>query len=88
MKEEWAQKVTVVVHHVAHSEEYEGGYEAVTIMGVPYGVAVTGSDPNSTQGALNRLLEGLRVFGYTGWVSVEDATYFGGVQHYEVEVSG
>jgi hypothetical protein len=86
MSKHWGDKVVVVLHHVPESEDFEGGYEAVTMMGVPYGVSVTGSDRDSAQGALSRLLSGLRAFGFTGRVAVEDATYIGGVERYEVEV--
>src|SRR5215210_5953025 len=68
----WEDKVTVILHHVPESEESEAGYEAVTMKGVPHGVTITSSDPDSAGGALNRLLDGLRVFGFIGRVSVED----------------
>jgi hypothetical protein len=84
MGEDWGEKVTVVLHHVPESEDFEGGFEAVTMMGVPHGVSITGSDPNSTESALNHLLDGLRAFGFNGRVAVEDATYIGGVQRYEI----
>lgn len=83
---EWGAKVTAVVHHVPESEESEGGYEAVTMSGVPLGISVeAGAD--SPPEALERLLGALKVFGYSGTVAVEDATYIGGVQRYELEVS-
>lgn len=86
MSAEWGGKVTVALHHVPESEEFEGGYEAVTMVGVPENVIVTGSDRDSTEGALNHLIAGLRAFGFSGRVAVDDATYIGGIQHYEVEV--
>lgn len=86
MGEGWDEKVTVVLHHVPESEDFEGGFEAVTIMGVPHGVSITGSDPNSTEGALNHLLDGLRAFGFSGRVAIEDATRIGRVDRYEVPV--
>lgn len=82
----WGEEVTVIVHHVPESEESEGEYEAVTMKGAPYKVSITGSDPDSAEGALNRLLDGLKAFGFAGRVAVEDATYIGGVQRYQVEV--
>ena len=85
MTEGWGGKVTVVIHHVPESEDYEGGFEAVTMMGVPHNVSITGSDPDSGEGALNHLLDGLRAFGFTGRIAVQDATYIGGVQRYEIE---
>jgi len=86
MSERWGNKVVVVLHHVPESEEFEGGHEAVTMMAVPHGLSVTGSDRDSAQGALNRLLGGLRAFGFTGRVAVEDATNVGRVERYEVRM--
>ncbi len=62
------------VHHIPESENYEGGFEAVTMMGVPHGLMVTGSHRDSAEYALNHLLDGLRMFGFTGFVAVEDFT--------------
>jgi hypothetical protein len=83
---EWGQKVAVVVHHVPESEEFEGGYEAVTMAGVPENVIVTVTDRDSAEGALNHLIAGLSAFGFSGRVAVEDATYIGGIERYEVEI--
>lgn len=83
----WGEEVAVIVHRVPESEESEGGFEAVSVKGVPHGVALTGSNPDSAAGALNHLVSGLRAFGFVGRVTVEDATYIGGVQRYEVRVS-
>lgn len=60
----------------------------MTMMGVPYGVSVTGSDTDSAEDALKHLLDGLRAFGFGGRVAVEDATHVGGMQRYEVELPG
>ncbi len=76
----------MVVHRLPETEDFEGGYEAVTVMGVPHGVAVTGSDSESAEGALDHLLAGLQAFGFAGRVAVEDTTYIGNVQRYEVAV--
>lgn len=84
---EWGDKVTVVVYHVPESEESEGGYEAVTMGGVPLGVSVTASDADTAHEALDRLLGALKAFGYVGTAAVEDATYVGGNHRYETEVS-
>src|SRR5215217_4832885 len=81
----WGEEVTVVLHHVPESEESEGEYEAVTMKGVPHGVSITGSDPESVEGALNHLLDGLRAFGFTGRVAVEDATSSGRVERYQID---
>jgi hypothetical protein len=78
LTEAWGSKATVVVHHVPESEDYEGGFEAVTMTGVPYNVSVTGSDPESAEDALNHLLDGLRAFGFSRRVAVEDATWSAG----------
>jgi len=80
----WGEEVTVIVHHVPESDESEGEYEAVTMKGVPHGVSITGSDPESVEGALNHLLDGLRAFGFTGRVMVEDATRLGQVDRYDI----
>lgn len=82
----WGSKVTAAVHHIPESEEFEGGYEAVTMTGVPENVAVVGSDPDSAEGALNHLAAGLRAFGFSGRIAIEDATYIGGVQRYEIDI--
>ena len=84
----WGEDVTVVLHHIPESEESKGEYEAVTMKGVPHGVSITGSDPDSAEGTLNQLMSGLKAFGFVGRVEVEDTTYIGGVQRYEVDVSG
>ena len=83
----WGEKVTVILHHIPESEESEEGYEAVTMKGVPYAVSVTGSDPDSAEGALNHLLDGLRTFGFTGRVAVEDTTEPGSIKRYEIDMS-
>lgn len=85
MREGWDEQLTVVVYHVPESEDFEGGFEAVTMVGVPYGVSIKGSDPSSAEGALAHLLDGLRAFGFAGRVLVEDASGLGHVERYEVE---
>lgn len=84
---EWGDKVVVVVHHVPESEESEEGYEAVTMGGMPLGVSITASDSDTAQEALDRLLGALKVFGYIGAVTVEDATQMGEIERYQLEVS-
>lgn len=54
--------------------------------GVPYNVSITGSDPDTAEGGLNHLLDGLQEFGFTGRVVVEDATGSASVGRYEIEV--
>ncbi len=88
VKDSWGERVAVIVHHRPEDEDFEGGYEATTITGMPYNVIATAEDEDSAEGALNHLLDGLRAFGFRGRISVEDATYIGGVQRYEVDLSG
>jgi len=45
--------VVVIFRHLKKTGEYEGGYEAVTMMGVPHPVSVIGSDRKCAQAALN-----------------------------------
>ena len=85
-KRYWGDRVTVVLHRIPESDEIEGEYEAVTLKGVPYNVSITGSDQDSAEGALNHLLDGLRAFGFSGRVAVEDVTGSGSSEYYEVEV--
>lgn len=73
-----------VVHRVPEIEGFEGGFEATTMTGVPHNVLITGSDYGTAAGALENLLAGRRTFGFSGTVSVEDATYIGGTQRYDV----
>lgn len=84
----WGERVLVVVYHVPESEESEGGYEAVTMGGTPLGVSVTAGDADAASGAVEQLIGALRVFGYSGAVTVEDATYIGGVKRYEIDPEG
>jgi len=75
------------VHHVPESEEYEGEYEAVTMMGVPHNGSVTGRDCDSAECALSPLLDELRAFGFEGRVAVEEATQIGRIESYEIPAS-
>lgn len=84
MGERWAEKVTIVLHYVPEDEGFEGGFEAVTMSGVPHDVSITGSDPTSAEGALNHLLDGLAALGFEGKAAVEDATTPGTMERYEV----
>lgn len=81
---EWGERVAVVVHHVPETEESEEGYEAVTMVGVPFGAFVTASDAESPSEAADRLLGALRAFGYSGSVAVEDVTEPGRSERYEI----
>ena len=87
LTEAWGDEVTVVMHHVPESEDYEGGYEATSMTGVPYNVIVTGSDRDSVEAAIGQLVNGLRAFGFTGRVTVEDFTEPGRVERYEIEAT-
>lgn len=57
MTDAWDDEVTVMMHHIPESEDYEGGYEATTMKGVPHDVIVTGSDRDSVEDALDHLLQ-------------------------------
>lgn len=83
----WGDRVGVVVHRVPETPEGEAGYRAVTMVGVPLGVCVEAYDADSAPEALDRLLGALKTFGFAGAVSVEDATYVGGVKRYDLEIS-
>lgn len=50
LREGWGETVKVVLHHVPETEGFEGGFEVVTMTGVPHEVSVTGSDRDSAQG--------------------------------------
>lgn len=78
--------MTIVVHRVPETEEYEGGFEAATMAGVPGMVTVTASDCDSKEEAFERLREGLSAFGFTGTLAVQDATGLGRPVRYEVVV--
>lgn len=79
----WSEEVSVVLHHVPEVEDFEGGFEAVTMTGVPYNVSVTGSDCDSAEKALDHLRSGLRAFGFNGKLAVNDATQAGATRRYE-----
>lgn len=80
-------RVTVVVHRVSESEEYEGGFEAATLSGTPRGVVITSPGHATAAEALANLLGALGELGFAGTVAVEDATYLGGVQRYEIDLT-
>ena len=80
----WEENVTVVLHDVPESEDTEAYFEAVTMKGVPFGVSISGEDADSAENALNRVLDGLRAFGFAGSVSVQDATQSGYLNCYEI----
>jgi hypothetical protein len=84
----WGGKATIVVHRVPETDDYEGGYEAATMAGTPRGVVITSPGHASAEEALENLLTALGELGYAGTVAVEDATYVGGVQRYEMRVNG
>lgn len=85
MSEAWGRTVTVVLHRIPESEEYEGGFEAVTMTGVPGMVTVAATDRESKEKAFEHLRDGLRAFGFAGTLAVEDATEPGRPVRYEVE---
>lgn len=87
MSAEWGETVAATLYSVSESEESEGGYEAVTMGGVPHGVIVSGGDMESKEAALDHLCRGLDAFGFRGRVAVHDVTAIGYSQEYEVEIS-
>lgn len=82
---EWGDRVVVVVHHVPESEEAEETYEAVTLAGTPLGVSIAADAPSARE-ALDRLMSALAAFGYSGTVTVEDATKPGRIERFEEEI--
>lgn len=68
------------------SYAWSGGFEAVAVSGVPMGARIAVERATSTV-ALDAMLAALSAFGYEGTVTVEDATYVGGTQHYEVSAA-
>ena len=85
MSESWGDKVTLVISYTPENTEVPGSYEAVTMTGVPHNVIVYGVDEDSAEGALSHLLGGLRSFGFTGTVSVEDLSEDGRGKRYEAQ---
>lgn len=79
-------RLTIVVHRVPESEDYEGGYEAATLSGTPRGVVISSPGHASSEEALDNLLRALGELGIAGTVRVEDATYLAGVQRYEAAI--
>ena len=84
---EWSRVVAVTLHYIPEDEGYEGGYEAVTVSGVPHSVKITGTAHNSKEEALDHLRGGLRAFGFAGRILVHDATLLGHSEQYEIEIS-
>lgn len=60
----------------------------MTIGGVPLGVSITTGDADTAHEALDRLVSALWLFGYSGAVAVEDATYVRGIERYEITPEG
>ncbi len=69
---------------VPESEDYEGGFEAVTMTGVPHNVSITDSNRDLAETALHHLLDGLHAFGFTGRVAAQNATGLGQTRRYEI----
>ncbi len=67
------------------SEDGPAEYRAETLSGTPNNVMVRGGHENSARGALNHLLGGLALMGFSGMVSVSDGSGEG-FEKYEVEV--
>ena len=48
MSEGWGDRVTVVLHNVPETEDFKGGFEAVTMMGVSHNISITRIDTFSS----------------------------------------
>ena len=77
--------VTVLLHRVPETGGAEGGFEATVMKGVPLGVPVIAFEDTARE-ALGRLLRALTAFGFSGKVTVEDATELGRLERHEVRV--
>ena len=86
LKPRWQGKAVVILHSVSENAESGGGYVAETLSGIPYGVMVSSGEQDTAEQALNQIIAALHAFGFTGRVEVEDVTYIGHVQRYEVQV--
>lgn len=82
----WEQRVPVTLLHERESEEAEGGYEAITMGGLPHKVTVSAGSSTSKEEALKRLCDALLVFGFKGTIAVHDVTHIGYSEEYEVIV--
>lgn len=83
---EWGSRVAVIVYPASMSDDYESGYVAETLTGVPHGVVVSAGGEDTPEQAVDRLIAALDAFGLTGTVAVEDASRGGGTGTYEVEI--
>ncbi len=81
----WKREVTVILHYMTESEDGPAEYRAETLSGVPNNVVVNGGSDSSPQEALNHLLGGLLLMGFSGTVLVEDGAREE-FERYEVEV--
>lgn len=88
LSEVWGEKVSAVLHHVPEDEDFEGGYEAETMTGVPNGVIITGTGEGSKKAALDHLVGGLALLGFRGTLVVDDVTEPGRNDDYRVEITG
>jgi hypothetical protein len=81
----WKQEITVVLQHVPESDDGPSEYRAETLSGVPNDVVISGGSQSSSREALDHLLGGLSLMGFSGTVVVEDDAGRG-FDRYEVEV--
>lgn len=81
----WREAVTIVLHYVTESPEGLAEYRAETLSGVPNDVVVSGGSPVSSRDALDHLLGGLSLMGFSGTAIVEDNSS-SARNKYEVEV--
>lgn len=74
------------MHHEPENEDFEGGYAAVTMSGVPESVQIKGTDPDTAEGALGHLSAGLVALGFSSRLLVHDVTMPGRSARYELPV--
>lgn len=80
----WGQVVAVTLYREPEDEGFEGGYEAVTMSGVPENVQIKGTDPDTATEALAHLSAGLAALGFNGRLLIHDVTVPGRNTRYEI----
>jgi hypothetical protein len=88
LSEVWGKEVAAVLHYVPEDADFEGGYEAETMTGVPNGVRITGSGEDSKGAALDHLIGGLALLGFSGALVVDDVTEPGRNDTHRIDVPG
>ena len=83
---EWGNQVGVTLLLERGEGGHPDAYQVITMSGVPYGVTITAEDSGGKVEALERLVAGLKTFGFRGRVLIHDVTEVGSSEQYEVEV--